>query len=519
VREVRLAYSGGRSREPSPRLGGRAHPCTGVSYSIGCLVVPARGWSEIRRRDRARQGARDSVHRRHGAPAVRPGRRDAVGRGGFRPRNLATVFRPHLVRASAVAAGTILVLLLAGFAAGEDLILCDFESTGASEVTISQAVEGSVKYTLDSDAAHGRYLAMEFDRLPESTTAYVKLPIAKKMAADAARYDGLTMKVSGDGSTTYGVIEMTTGNNGRFVGVFPLTSTEWRSVSIRWDDFVAIGDKSQAFMDASLAESFSFGSREQWGSAKYAVDDISLAAIPPQPPVVARQGTDHFMHLAAKLARGEPVTIAAIGDSITVGVKVAEADRADKLYFHYVARGLEAAFPPAKATAVNAGIGGESFGRGLVRVGHQVDAAQPDLVIILFGANDAGSDHMVERVRHELSAMIDHLIAETSADILVLSPTVGAYKIELLDRYAEMYKEVAAEKGVAFFDLRAAQKALPQQEQDRLLYTDKTHMVEYGHRRSGEMILSYVLSVIRPAPSGIESTAAKRRGRRGFPAS
>ena len=125
----------------------------------------------------------------------------------------------------------------------------------------------------------------------------------------------------------------------------------------------------------------------------------------------------------------------------------------------------------------------------------------PDLVIILFGANDAGSDHPVERVRHELATIIDHLILETQADVLVLSPTVGAYKIDLLDQYAAMYKDLAAEKGVAFFDLRAAQKALPQDEQDRLLHDDKTHMVEYGHEKTGELLLSYVLSTLKPSPA------------------
>ena len=71
---------------------------------------------------------------------------------------------------------------------------------------------------------------------------------------------------------------------------------------------------------------------------------------------------------------------------------------------------------------------------------------------ITVGVNDAGSDHAVARVRHELSVMIDHLICETGADILVLSPTIGACKVDLQDQYAAMYKDVAAEKGVAYLD-------------------------------------------------------------------
>jgi len=402
----------------------------------------------------------------------------------------------------AVAAAIATVMLFALAGAAEEMTLTRFDRA-AADVSVSQGVEGSVKFSLQSADGGGKFLAMEFERVPEATTAYVKLPLAKAIAANAARFDGLTMRVAGDGSATYGLIEMITGNNGRYQAVFPLTSTRWTTVAIRWDDFFANGDKSQAFMDPAIAEGFAFGSREKWASAKYAVADIALAKIPARPAVIARAGSDRFAHLAANLAKGAPVTIVAFGDSITAGVKVAEANRADKLYFHYIARGLEKAFPGAQVTTVNAGVGGESFGRAIVRMGHQVNAAKPDLVVILFGANDAGSDHPVERVRHELSVMLDHLLTETQADVLVLSPTVGAYKTELLDEYAAMYKAVAAEKAVAYFDLRAAQKALAAPQRERLLYTDQTHMVEYGHERSGEMVLGYILETIGAAPAAV----------------
>ena len=208
------------------------------------------------------------------------------------------------MRALTLAAALVPMMLIAGLASADSLPLADFDGA-APDITVAQGLEGSVSFSLDGDPRGGKCLAVEFTRLGESTTAYVKLPIAAAIAESGSKFDGLTMKVRGDGSATYGLIEIVNdAHNGRYQAVFPLTSKDWTTVAIRWSDFFANGDKAKAFLDPSTVMSFAFGSRERWASARYAVDDIALAAIPAPAPVVARPGTDRLAHFGGKARQG-----------------------------------------------------------------------------------------------------------------------------------------------------------------------------------------------------------------------
>jgi hypothetical protein len=92
-----------------------------------------------------------------------------------------------------------------------------------------------------------------------------------------------------------------------------------------------------------------------------------------------------------KARRGEPVTVAAVGGSITAGGSQTK-DPANR-YVQQVAKWFEANFPKSKISFVNAGIGGTNSFYGAMRLHRDVLAKRPDLVIVEWAVNNhAGKD-------------------------------------------------------------------------------------------------------------------------------
>jgi hypothetical protein len=87
-----------------------------------------------------------------------------------------------------------------------------------------------------------------------------------------------------------------------------------------------------------------------------------------------------------KARRGEALTIAAIGGSITAGGQQTQ-DPANR-YVQQVAKWFEGHFPNAKISFVNAGIGGTNSFYGAMRLQRDVLAKKPDFVIVEWAVNN-----------------------------------------------------------------------------------------------------------------------------------
>lgn len=388
--------------------------------------------------------------------------------------------------------------LLTAVAAGESLVVEDFDGSDGGGLRLKESVEGSVVFALDQDESGGRHLALDFERKENAGYAYVYLPITGGLSKSASEYDGISLRVKGDGSATFGLIEIRCdGYTNIFQAVFPLDSKEWRRVEIRWDEFFQINDGTrEAGINWNDLNVFALGSRAMWGSCSYAIDDIALASIEPAPARRAYDGMCGLSHTVAKLKEGAQVTLAALGDSITYGTKVPQEKRDSALYFALVAEGLEESFDGVSVKAVNAGRGGDTIAEGLVRIGHQVAACNADLVMVYLGANDAFYDFPEQRVRHTMSLLLDKLLETTDADILLLGPTQIIGKPGVPESYGKIYSEVAREKGVAYLDLSDALAVLAEPDFDMAL-ADNVHLSVYGHEVVGQAILEFILEKAR----------------------
>jgi hypothetical protein len=100
-----------------------------------------------------------------------------------------------------------------------------------------------------------------------------------------------------------------------------------------------------------------------------------------------------FQRVFAKARAGEPIVLGVIGGSITAGAKASdESHRWANLLQQWLAR----QFPESTVTLINAGIGATGSPYGCLRVGRDLIAHHPDLVVIDFGVNDGPEKWMAQ---------------------------------------------------------------------------------------------------------------------------
>ncbi len=108
--------------------------------------------------------------------------------------------------------------------------------------------------------------------------------------------------------------------------------------------------------------------------------------------LVSEGDTSRLKAVFEKARRGEPITVAAIGGSITAGGRQTQ-DPANR-YIQQIAKWFEINFPNSKITFLNAGIGGTNSFYGAMRVQRDVLVKNPDLVVVEWAVNNqAGKDY------------------------------------------------------------------------------------------------------------------------------
>ncbi|MDX9980846.1 MAG: GDSL-type esterase/lipase family protein [Lentisphaeria bacterium] len=214
-----------------------------------------------------------------------------------------------------------------------------------------------------------------------------------------------------------------------------------------------------------------------------------------------------------------PVTIAALGDSVTAGV----FERVDydfaAVYHARLKRLLEARWPQCIFNVLNVGVNGDSAPGGLARLERDVVPHQPDLVIIAFGLNDSGGGEAGRgRFADALRGIARALRERTEAELLFLTPSfmnsrdagdavapnhraanLPALFAErqnsgLLAHYAGEVRAVAAEFGCPVADVYRAWEKLAQAGADTtaMLANGLNHPDREAHRIPAELIMQCI---------------------------
>lgn len=198
---------------------------------------------------------------------------------------------------------------------------------------------------------------------------------------------------------------------------------------------------------------------------------------------MAKKTADHM--------NNEGVVIAFLGDSVTQGcfeIYKKENNEIETVfdqrhsYERSVADILGMLFPMSPVNTINAGISGDSSGRGVERVERDVLRHQPDLTVVCYGLNDCGrSEGSVEKYTANLRGIFEK-VKDSGSELIFMTPnmmntkisphisdpdfleiaTVTAYKQNegFFDRHIEGARALCAEMGVPVCDCYAIWKML-----------------------------------------------------------
>lgn len=116
-----------------------------------------------------------------------------------------------------------------------------------------------------------------------------------------------------------------------------------------------------------------------------------------------------------KLIDGTPVTIVALGDSLTQGWMVSKG------YIDFLREMLPIIFPKSRFKLINSGIPGDTADSGLSRLRWDVLHYNPDCVFIQYAINDAFSGFTEQQFKSTIKGIIDKINENGDADIVLIT--------------------------------------------------------------------------------------------------
>lgn len=165
--------------------------------------------------------------------------------------------------------------------------------------------------------------------------------------------------------------------------------------------------------------------------------------------------------LAVSPVRSEPVTIVALGDSLTQGYGLAPQDG----FVAQMERALRAA--GEQVAIVNAGVSGDTSAGGLSRIDWTL-TPDIDAVVVALGGNDVLRGLPPARTRDNLAAILDRIALRGLPVLLVGIRAPSNFGPGFQAEFDAIFPELADRDGVALFpDFLSAIAALPDREAAR----------------------------------------------------
>lgn len=202
------------------------------------------------------------------------------------------------------------------------------------------------------------------------------------------------------------------------------------------------------------------------------------------------------------------ITIVALGDSITNGVRV---DVEEKDTYRYLLQEELSQKTGYNITVINAGVNGDITSTAVHRLKRDVLSHSPNYVTIMFGVNDAGyyrpvTDSMADTPRvlpvdfeRNLEIIVQTIQNGGAKPVLVTPvPMNNAYAHKdfpayvenglnyLVDRYADIIRDLSIKMNIPLIDVHKAFSADPKTES---FVPDGIHPNKEGHRFIGNLFI------------------------------
>jgi lysophospholipase L1-like esterase len=344
--------------------------------------------------------------------------------------------------------------------------------------------------------------AIKFTFADQCLNAFCFSKIRGKEDWDSAA--GISFWVKGDGSANMGGIQFVWNEDYgvRYGYAFPIDSTDWKKITIRWSDLLPETSNAKALplgKDGNAPSKLGAMWVGKWwywknfAAHSFAIDDIRLEATIP-PPADAPKPASPLAHVVEKLKAKQPITVVTMGDSLTDYAHWANKPINWPTLFK---EKLKAKFG-SEVTIVNPAMGGTELRQNVVLIPRWLkQAPEPDLVTICFGFNDWNSGMRGEMFEKTMADAIDRVRRATNgkADVLVITTNPAVEYWDTLAELAEAVRKAAAAKGAALADTYAAFHEEGKTDRAHLYCNDKTHMGPPGH----EVIAKTVFAQIEAA--------------------
>ena len=338
---------------------------------------------------------------------------------------------------------------------------------------------------------------------PQFCTAWVN------PAENWDQYDGFSFWVKGDGSASFGGLELIDGNDFalRYGYCFLIDSREWVKITVPWSDLVPelAGPLVDAGHHAQRGRGFApsrfhpvfFGKWFYWREFPACSFTIERMALEKH---IDRDTNDYapkepgLPKLLAKLKARQPVTIVTMGDSLSD--KRHWANR-EKLWSEELVKKLTAAYG-SQVKLVNPAIGGTTLSQNVILIPRWLrEAPQPDLVLIWFGGNDWDTGVRGLRYKEYLELAVDRIrrLTKGQAEVLVMTTCPGFAAWDSRSELCQAACDVARQRKTGFVDAAGDfHKAGSREEALKRQYWvwDNVHLGPGGH----ELIAQAVLAAI-----------------------
>lgn len=189
----------------------------------------------------------------------------------------------------------------------------------------------------------------------------------------------------------------------------------------------------------------------------------------------------------AKLMSGSPVTIIALGDSLTQGWMV------QKGYLDFLDEMLKSRYPAAAFSLLNRGLPGDTAQGGLTRVRYDVVDGDPDLVFIQFALNDAFTGYTPDEFGQSISQIIGEIRRGVDSEIVLVTsvclgnPRENSYAGQFYERLSELSTQhnLPLVKVHEYWQCKIAEGV----EFRKLVQADLVHPTVLGYRLMAEAIM------------------------------
>ena len=318
--------------------------------------------------------------------------------------------------------------------------------------------------------------------------------------------DGLAFWVKGDGSDNWGNVRIQAADYRKaWIATFPLKDAQWHEVRLAWGDFVPttafwveLGSTDGARPgDVNLigfGKEWNFNILHKSPAITFAKDDLSVAkGVRSSRRSVPIRDLPALSTVTAKMKAGQPVTILALGDSITWGTSAGGNGNA---YPTVLAGLLKEYYHNEKITLVSRAIGGSTTAKGREWLMRDVRGIEADLITAMFGYNEKpAADADVAALTAQYTANLVRYVEEVAGLMkappacVLLAPTPGRQvNWDKLDAYAGGVRDLVKQyPNLALADANAHMKALGQEAYGKFM-ADEAHPNVEGQKEMAGIV-------------------------------